>query len=104
MSNQARYDPRAVANLLLDEADRRGVRITNLVLQKLLYFAHAQHLAQRGISPLSGYFEAWALVRFIQRHINRSRTQAISKSSSARRLQTSLRVNTEGSRHPTCRN
>ncbi|URK89026.1 hypothetical protein LP421_15955 [Rhizobium sp. RCAM05350] len=35
------YDPRAVANLLLDEADRLGIKITNLALQKLLYFAHA---------------------------------------------------------------
>lgn len=53
------YDPRAVANLMLDEADRRGIKITNLALQKLLYFAHGIHL-KRGKGPLvSGYFEAW---------------------------------------------
>jgi uncharacterized phage-associated protein len=34
------YDPRAVANLMLDEADSSGIKVTNLALQKLLYFAH----------------------------------------------------------------
>lgn len=53
------YDPRAIANLMLDEADRRGIKITNLALQKLLYFAHGIHM-KRGKGPLvSGYFEAW---------------------------------------------
>ena len=53
------YDPRAIANLLLDEADRRGVKVSNLALQKLLYFAHGIHI-KRGNGPLvSGYFEAW---------------------------------------------
>ena len=53
------YDPRAVANSMLDEADRRSIKITNLALQKLLYFAHGIHLKQ-GKGPLvSGYFEAW---------------------------------------------
>lgn len=53
------YDPRAIANLMLDEADRRGFKISNLALQKLLYFAHGIHL-KRGNGPLvSGYFEAW---------------------------------------------
>lgn len=52
------YDPRALANLMLDEADRRGIRISNLGLQKLLYFAHGIHM-KRGRGPLvSGYFEA----------------------------------------------
>lgn len=33
------YSAEAVSNYLLDEARRRGIRITNLKLQKLLYFA-----------------------------------------------------------------
>jgi|SRR5579871_3897138 len=59
------YDPRAVANLLLDLAakDPAGpIPITNLVLQKLLYFAHAHFLIRSGTreTPLvQGYFEAW---------------------------------------------
>jgi len=53
------YDPRAIANLMLDEADRRGWKITNLALQKLLYFAHGIHLTRTKRPLVSGYFEAW---------------------------------------------
>lgn len=53
------YDPRAVANLMLDEADRLGIKITNLALQKLLYFAHAIYLMRTKKPLVSGYFEAW---------------------------------------------
>jgi uncharacterized phage-associated protein len=53
------YDPRAVANLMLDEADRLGIKITNLALQKLLYFAHGMHLVRTKKPLVSGYFEAW---------------------------------------------
>lgn len=53
------HDPRAVANLMLDEADRRGLRITNLALQKLLYFAHGIYLTKEKCPLVSGYFEAW---------------------------------------------
>jgi len=53
------YDPRAIANLMLDEADRRGWKITNLALQKLLYFAHGIHLTKTKEPLVSGYFEAW---------------------------------------------
>ncbi|MEF2548992.1 Panacea domain-containing protein [Aurantimonas sp. E1-2-R+4] len=53
------YDPRAIANLILDEADRRGFKITNLALQKLLYFAHGIYLTKTKKPLVSGYFEAW---------------------------------------------
>lgn len=53
------YDPRAIANLMLDEADRRGWKLTNLALQKLLYFAHGIHLTKMKEPLVSGYFEAW---------------------------------------------
>lgn len=53
------FDPRAVANLMLDEADRFGIRITNLALQKLLYFAHGIFLVETKKPFVSGYFEAW---------------------------------------------
>lgn len=53
------YDPRAVANLMLDEAERLGIKLTNLSLQKLLYFAHGIYLMQTKEPLVSGYFEAW---------------------------------------------
>jgi uncharacterized phage-associated protein len=52
-------DPRAIANLMLDEGQRHGRGITNLALQKLLYFAHALFLIERKRPLVSGYFEAW---------------------------------------------
>ena len=57
--NQGAYDPRSIANLLLDEADRLAIAVTNLSLQKLLYFAHGLSLIEDGKPLMSGYFEAW---------------------------------------------
>lgn len=53
------YDPRAVANLLLDLAQEDGVVVSNLALQKLLYFAHAHFLIRTGNPLVQGGFEAW---------------------------------------------
>jgi|RhiMetdeSRZDD1v2_1073273.scaffolds.fasta_scaffold531864_2 uncharacterized phage-associated protein len=53
------YDPRSIANLMLDEGHRRATNITNLALQKLLYFAHALYLVERKRPLVSGNFEAW---------------------------------------------
>lgn len=58
----APYDPRIVANLLLDladSADGAPIEISNLALQKLLYFAHAHYLVRTGAPLVSGAFEAW---------------------------------------------
>ena len=53
------YDPRAVANKLLDVAEDRRVSLTHISLQKLLYFAHAEYLSVLKKPLISGYFEAW---------------------------------------------
>ncbi|MGY3615751.1 type VI toxin-antitoxin system SocA family antitoxin [Bradyrhizobium sp. USDA 10063] len=53
------YDPRCIANLMLEESERIGQPLTNLALQKLLYFAHAIFLIEQGRPLVSGYFEAW---------------------------------------------
>ena len=55
----APYDPRRVANFILDEAEQRKLEITNLALQKLLYFAHGLFLLKHKQPLVSGYFEAW---------------------------------------------
>lgn len=51
------FDPRSICNLMLDEAG--GVPITNLALQKLLYFVHGLHLIETKTPLVMGYFEAW---------------------------------------------
>jgi uncharacterized phage-associated protein len=56
---QSLLDPRGICNLMLDEADRNQTPVSNLVLQKLLYFAHGFYLVERGWPLVSGYFEAW---------------------------------------------
>jgi uncharacterized phage-associated protein len=53
------YDPRAVANLMLEEGQRTGRLLGHLVLQKLLYFAHGLFLVERKQPLVLGYFEAW---------------------------------------------
>jgi uncharacterized phage-associated protein len=53
------YDPRAVANLLLDLADAEQLEISNLAIQKLLYFAHGHFLIRTGSPLVQGAFEAW---------------------------------------------
>lgn len=53
------YDARAVANFFIDRAQQRERPITALTLLKVLYFAHAWHLAKFD-RPLVGQpFEAW---------------------------------------------
>ena len=66
MSNQflasagaSAFDPRAICNLILDEADRVGRPVTNLALQKLLYFAHGLYLIETRKPLVTGFFEAW---------------------------------------------
>lgn len=53
------YDSRAIANKMLDAAARYGFKISNLKLQKLLFFAHTKYLMEKGESLLIGEFEAW---------------------------------------------
>jgi uncharacterized phage-associated protein len=60
ISETGPFDPRAICNLILDEADRDGISVTNLALQKLLYFLHGIFLSEtKGCPLVSGYFEAW---------------------------------------------
>src|SRR3546814_10577509 len=59
VTHEPPYDPRGVANLLLDLAEVRQKPISNLVLQKLLYFAHGRFLIESKKPLLAGYFEAW---------------------------------------------
>lgn len=53
------HDARSIANFLLDYADSKHQAVTIMSLLKILYFAHAWHLAKTG-EPLVGQpFEAW---------------------------------------------
>lgn len=56
---QSGLDAKAVANLFLDWADRDSLAITNLKLQKLLFFCHADFIKERGFPLIKEEFEAW---------------------------------------------
>ena len=53
------YDARAVANFLLDHADRCGHSLTQLALLKLIYFSHGWYLSRFGAPLVENEFEAW---------------------------------------------
>lgn len=52
-------DPRSVANLILKEAESRHIGLSNLALQKILYFVHGRFLVERNEPLIAGTFEAW---------------------------------------------
>jgi uncharacterized phage-associated protein len=53
------FDGRAIANCILDLADASGIQLSNLALQKVVYFCHAWHLAETGAPLVKTEFEAW---------------------------------------------
>lgn len=52
-------DPRSVANTILSLAEDYEFSISQLSLQKILYFVHGKYLTETGKPLLSGSFEAW---------------------------------------------
>lgn len=52
-------DGRAIANFILDECDAKDLGVTNLALQKLVYFCHAWSLVKLHRPLLKHQFEAW---------------------------------------------
>src|SRR5215510_3587436 len=53
------YDVRAVANLVLDFAEQAGIDVTNLSINKIIFFLHAWFLAKTGKPLVSAKIEAW---------------------------------------------
>ncbi|MFC7400244.1 Panacea domain-containing protein [Chelatococcus sp. GCM10030263] len=53
------YDGRAIANFILDFCDRNGRAVTNLSLQKIVYFCHVWSLIELGRPLVRHKFEAW---------------------------------------------
>ncbi|MCR2832579.1 type VI toxin-antitoxin system SocA family antitoxin [Parerythrobacter lacustris] len=59
LSDKPPYDPRVVANELIDLGLEFGIAITHLSLQKTIYFLHEKHLKAFGKPLCGGHFEAW---------------------------------------------
>ncbi len=52
-------DPRSVANCIINFAGEYRKPITQLSLQKIIYFIHGKYLIENNAPLVSGYFEAW---------------------------------------------
>jgi len=53
------YDGRAVANYVLDYCERKGRAVSNLPLQKIVYFCHVWSLTKLSRPLIRHSFEAW---------------------------------------------
>ena len=52
-------DVRSVANYVLDWASAQGRGVTNLEINKIVFFLHAHHLVELGTPLVSAKIEAW---------------------------------------------
>lgn len=55
----ASYSPCAVANCFLELSQENDIPVTNLKLQKLIYFANGLYLATTGVRLVTESFQAW---------------------------------------------
>jgi uncharacterized phage-associated protein len=54
------YDAKAIANFFLHEAENHGASLTQMKLQKLVYFAHGWHLGITNDPLLNEQVQAWS--------------------------------------------
>jgi uncharacterized phage-associated protein len=52
-------DVRALGNFILDQADRDGIAITNMALNKIAYFVHCDYLLENRQPLVRAKIEAW---------------------------------------------
>jgi len=52
-------DVRALANEILDEADSQGISVTNMAVNKIVYFVHCDYLVENKQPLVRAKIEAW---------------------------------------------
>lgn len=52
-------DVRAIANLILDRAEELGIGVSNMALNKVVYFVHCDFLVETGEPLIGAKIEAW---------------------------------------------
>jgi len=55
------HDGREIANFILDFCDKQNTKISNLALQKILYFCHVWSIVELDRPLIKHQFEAWKL-------------------------------------------
>lgn len=76
------YDGRAVANCVLDIADKNNIQLSNLALQKVLFFCQAWHLVDTKEALIKNQFEAWQhgpVLQYIYRQFKKFESSPISE-------------------------
>jgi uncharacterized phage-associated protein len=53
------HDVRSIANAILDRADNQGIAISNMALNKIVYFVHCDYLIEREDPLVGAKIEAW---------------------------------------------
>ena len=53
------HDVRSIANFVLDQADSRALSLSNMQINKIVYFLHAEYLVSHGNPLVSAKIEAW---------------------------------------------
>lgn len=53
------YDVRSLANAVLEVAMREGRHVSNVYINKIVYFIHADYLVERGQALCDAKIEAW---------------------------------------------
>jgi len=87
------YDPRALANCILDATAVRGFGVTNMALNKIIYFSHGWYLALHDHPLVSVSFEAWdygPVILLLYHQFKRYGDQDISTRATRIDLQTEL--------------
>ncbi|MGL5839342.1 MAG: Panacea domain-containing protein [Sphingorhabdus sp.] len=52
-------DVRAIANFVLDQASKVSVPVSNMALNKIVYFVHCDYLIEKGEALVGAKIEAW---------------------------------------------
>jgi uncharacterized phage-associated protein len=53
------YDVRSIANLVLDFAKEKNTEVTNITINKIVFFLHGWYLAKSGSPLVTAKIEAW---------------------------------------------
>lgn len=73
-------DGRVIANYVLDYADNKGRQISNLALQKILYFCHVWTLIELNQPLIRQEFEAWEfgpVLQYVYREFKQAENEPI---------------------------
>ncbi len=85
------YDGRAIANVVLEYCQKKGRPVTNLALQKIVYFCHVWYLVEYKKPLIKHQFEAWMhgpVLQYLYREFKEFEASPITKKSKRLNIET----------------